>query len=209
MRGEVTSPNSGIRGKGFGVPLDYSVEAGWYDQTRGGEERAEAAAAAVAYLVSQPGVLLDVAGGTGIVGDHMAQRGHQVIVTDLVVEMLRQAHLRLPGQACVMDAGNLAVAESSVDTVTMIWFLHLLPHAGPQIAEAARVLKPGGYLVTTVDKHAANGMAEESPTDARDVVIRLAAESGLRFAGETCFAGVGQRGEPRYPLIAFVALGKC
>jgi len=144
------------------VPFDYSVEASRYDQTRGGEERAEAAAAAIAYLVPQPGALLDVAGGTGIVSQRMAQRGHKVIVTDLIIEMLRPAHRRLPGHACVMDAGNLAAADSSVDTVTMIWFLHLVPHAGPIIAEAARVLKPCGYLVTTVDKRAANGASRST-----------------------------------------------
>jgi len=187
------------------VPFDYSVEAGRYDQTRGGEERAEAAAAAIAYLVPQPGALLDVAGGTGIVSKRMAQRGHKVIVTDLIIEMLRPAHRRLPGHACVMDAGNLAAADSSVDTVTMIWFLHLVPHAGPIIAEAARVLKPCGYLVTTVDKRAANGTVDENPTDARDVVIQLAGEAGLTLAGETSFVGVGQRGEPIYTLVAFQA----
>lgn len=200
---EARRTSRGSRGKRLGVPLDYSVEAGRYDQTRGGEERAEAAAAAIAYLVPQPGALLDVAGGTGIVSKRMAQLGHKVIVTDAIIEMLRPAHRRLPGHACVMDAENLAVADSSVDTVTMIWFLHLVPYAGPMIAEAARVLKPNGYLVTTVDKHAANGTVEENPTDARDVVIRLAGEAGLTLAGETSFAGVGQRGEPIYTLVAF------
>jgi 2-polyprenyl-3-methyl-5-hydroxy-6-metoxy-1,4-benzoquinol methylase len=69
------------------MPIDYAVEADRYDATRGGEERAEAAAAAITELVPHPGTLLDVAGGTGIVSNRMAARGHQVAVSDLIIEM--------------------------------------------------------------------------------------------------------------------------
>jgi septum formation protein len=85
------------------MPFDYSVEAARYDATRGGEERAEAAAAAIAELVPHPGTLLDVAGGTGIVSSHLAERGHQVAVSDLMIEMLRPAQTRLPGAAAGQD----------------------------------------------------------------------------------------------------------
>src|SRR5450759_679508 len=99
--------------------------------------------------------------------------------------------------AC-MDAARLAVADACLDTVTMVWLLHLVPNAEPMIAEAARVLRPGGHLVTTVDKAAANGEVTDNPSDARDVVTGLAAEHGLVPAGETSFVGVGQRDEPVY-----------
>jgi ubiquinone/menaquinone biosynthesis C-methylase UbiE len=60
-----------------------------------------------------PGTLLDVAGGTGIVSSRLAARGHQVAVTDLIIEMLRHAQARLHGAAACMDARNLPQAEAS------------------------------------------------------------------------------------------------
>jgi ubiquinone/menaquinone biosynthesis C-methylase UbiE len=185
------------------MPIDYAVEADRYDATRGGEERAEAAAAAITELVPHPGTLLDVAGGTGIVSNRMAARGHQVAVSDLIIEMLRHAHTRLPGAAACMDAARLAVADVCLDTFTLVWLLHLVPNAEPMIAEAARVLRPGGHLVTTVDKAAANGEVTDTSSDARDLVTGLAAEHGLIPAGETSFVGERQRGEPVYTLVSF------
>jgi septum formation protein len=60
----------------------YDAEAAVYDETRGGGDRARAAAAAVASLVSPPGRLLDVAGGTGSVSAELAALGWDVTVTD-------------------------------------------------------------------------------------------------------------------------------
>lgn len=185
------------------MPLDYTEEAARYDATRGGEARAEAAAAAVAELVPRPGRLVDVAGGTGIVSLRLEARGHQVVVVDRILAMLRHAQPRLPGAALCTDAAHLGLADASVDTVTMIWLLHLVPDAEPLVAEAARVLRPGGRLVTTVDKAASNGAVRPSPTDERGLVTRLCAAHGLTPSGETSFVGVGQRGEPVYSLLSF------
>jgi ubiquinone/menaquinone biosynthesis C-methylase UbiE len=185
------------------MPFDYAVEADRYDATRGGEERAEAAAATIPELVPHRGTPLDGAGGTGIVSNRMAARGYQVAVSDRIIGMLRSAHTRLPGAAACMDAARLAVADACVDTVTMVWLLHLVPNAEPMIAEAARVLRPGRHLVTTVDKAAANGEIVDDPNDARDVVTGLAANHGLVPAGETSFVGVGQRDEPVYTFLSF------
>src|SRR5450759_5236829 len=77
-----------------------------------------------------------------------------------------------------MDAARLAVADACLDTVTMVWVLHLVPNPEPMIAEAARVLRPGGHLVTTVDKASAHGEVRDNPSDARDVVTRLAPDTG-------------------------------
>jgi len=43
------------------MPFNYSVEAARYDVTRGGQERVQAAAVAIAELLPHPGTLLDVA----------------------------------------------------------------------------------------------------------------------------------------------------
>lgn len=46
------------------------------------------------------------------------------------------------------DAGCLPVASSSVDAVTIGWGLRNVPDVDQALREAARVLKPGGRLVT-------------------------------------------------------------
>ena len=75
--------------------------------------------------------------------------------------------------------------------VTMVWFLHLVPVAvaDTAIAEAARVLRPGGTWVTTVDKQRAHGVTPRSDADARRRVVGVAAALGLVGCGSTSFVG--------------------
>jgi len=47
----------------------------------------------------------------------------------------------------------------------------------------------------------------DNPSDAREVVTRLAAAHGLIPAGETSFVAVGQRGEPAYTVVSFARAG--
>lgn len=197
--------------------LDYDREASWYDSTRGGEPRAEAAAGALASLLP-PGVrtVVDVAGGTGIVSARLAARGYAVVVCDRSVGMLRVAGERMPRRAVAGDAtAGLPFRSGGLDAVTIVWLLHLLPDAAPVLAECARVLRPGGVLLTTVDKSAAHRTAEGLPdpaaaaraTDARPRVERLAGELGLVPCGETTFVGHGQGRPgtpPVYTVVAFL-----
>jgi ubiquinone/menaquinone biosynthesis C-methylase UbiE len=169
----------------------YDREAAAYDESRGGTARARAAADAVLRLVPPRGTCLDLGGGTGIVSAELAQAGLSVLVADLSTGMLRVAGSRLPGRALAVSADRLPVASGSVDLVTAVWLLHLLPVevADGAIAEAARVLRSGGHFVTTVDKDLAHGRGRRTEADARDRVVALAAEHGLVLADETSFAG--------------------
>ena len=192
------------------APGYYDREAAVYDESRGGAERARNAAVAVATLLPPGGRLLDVAGGTGIVSAELAAQGRDVLVVDLSIGMLRLAGERLPGRVAATRADVLPVADVSVDAVTAIWVLHLLPPevADRVVAEAARVLRPGGRLVTTVDKHRAHGR-DGGDADHRERVLAVAARHGLRPAGETAFSGRSQwgsagDGDPVFPLAALV-----
>ena len=188
----------------------YDGEAGVYDQTRGGAARAAAAAEAVARLVPTRGRLLDVAGGTGIVSAELADRGWDVVVSDLSAGMLAVARRRLPGRVMVVCADRLPVADGSVDAVTAIWLLHLLPVpvADAVVAEGARVLGPGGHLVTTVDKDLAHGRVRRTPSDAAERVAGVARRAGLQFVGQDSFSGSSVwgspgAGDPEFPLAAY------
>ena len=187
----------------------YDREAARYDDSRGGLDRARRAADAVVALVPTPGRTLDVGGGTGIVSAELAARGRDVLVVDASAGMLRLAAQRLPGRVVTGRADRLPVAGASVDLVTAIWLLHLLPvaQADAVVAEAARVLRPGGHFVTTVDKPLAHGR-EAAEADARDRVRAVARRAGLTAVGESSFSGPSEwdsatDGDPVFSVVAF------
>ncbi|MFI6938401.1 class I SAM-dependent methyltransferase [Streptomyces sp. NPDC050418] len=189
--------------------LDYTAEAAEYDRTRGGAPRADAAAAAVRSLLP-PGTsrLLDVACGTGIVTERLGAPGRRVVGVDPAPGMAALASARVPGSVLLADGTRLPFASSTFDAVTAIWLLHLLPDAEPVIAECARVLRPGGVLVVTVDKDAGHDVGSDVDTllapyatgraaDAASHVLRVARAHGLSPVGEATFQGHGQGRSPR------------
>ncbi|MDQ6641289.1 MAG: class I SAM-dependent methyltransferase [Actinomycetota bacterium] len=168
----------------------YDAEAPAYDESRGGPARATAAADAVLELAPATGVCVDVAGGTGIVSEQLAVRGLDVVVVDRSTGMLRLAASRLSGRVLAADAGRLPFADGSIDLVTTIWLLHLIPRdADAVMAEAARILRPGGMFVTTVDKDLAHRATRRSDADEPARITRVLDGLGLRPAGATSFQG--------------------
>jgi ubiquinone/menaquinone biosynthesis C-methylase UbiE len=188
----------------------YDAEAEVYDETRGGSDRARAAAEAITALVPARGSALDVAGGTGIVSAELAALGHDVVVADLSPGMLAIAAERLPGRALVASADRLPVRDGSVDLVVMVWLLHLLPIAlaDTVLAEAARVVRPGGHVVTTVDKDLAHGRVRRTGADAADRVAAVLGRRGLHLVGQDSFRarskwGSVTAGDPVFPVAAY------
>lgn len=197
--------------------LDDDLEAAHYDQTRGGVERARAAAGAVLELVpASCAVVVDVACGTGIVSELLRAPGRTVVGVDASAGMLALARPRLAGGGGVArgDAARLPVASGSADAVTFMWLLHLVDEAtvAEAVAEAARVLRPGGVMVTTVDKNSAQfqtdsdvgailrgALRELAPAASDDErrVRELAAAAGLEPAGTAGYVGHGQGRSPR------------
>ncbi|MEV5318781.1 class I SAM-dependent methyltransferase [Streptomyces sp. NPDC052687] len=194
--------------------LDYDKEAEHYDASRGGEPRARAAAEAVLGLIPATArSVLDLACGTGIVTRHLAaaRSGSRVTGVDLTAEMIHRAAARLPGAVVRADARRLPFPDATFDAVTTVWLLHLLPDpAGVRavVAECARVLRPGGVWVTTVDKAAAHNVGSDidavladrprtRPADESAAVGAHAAAHGLVPAGRGRFRGRGQGRSPR------------
>jgi ubiquinone/menaquinone biosynthesis C-methylase UbiE len=189
--------------------FDYDEEATRYDETRGGEARAQAAADAVTELLpAAVTTIVDVAGGTGIVAERLSNTG-RVVVCDASAGMLRLASNRLPGHALRARSTCLPIRDASVDALMTIWLLHLLDEqaVATTIREAARVLCVGGRYLTTVDKASAHPRWSGRPvTDHREDVVSLATLSGLVRVGESSFVGLGQGGDapdPVYTLLAF------
>ncbi|MDC0766499.1 class I SAM-dependent methyltransferase [Streptomyces sp. HD] len=194
--------------------LDYDKEAERYDASRGGEPRAAAAADAVLGLLPDATRrLLDVACGTGIVTRRLAAGRHGMHVTgvDLAHNMARQAAARMPGTVVLADSRRLPFGDGRFDAVSSVWLLHLArtdDDVRTTVAECARVLRPGGIYVTTVDKAAAHNvgsdidavLASRPRRPARDqaaLVESYALDHGLVPAGQARFTGRGQGRSPR------------
>ncbi|MCH1868692.1 class I SAM-dependent methyltransferase [Nocardioides sp. CFH 31398] len=181
------------------LPSRYDDAADTYDETRGGEARAAAVAAEVDRLAPGPGLLVDVAGGTGTVGAALRALGREVLVADASAGMLRHAVRRLPGRVVRADARRLPLGDGSASVVSLVWLLHLLERsdADAVLAEATRVLRPGGVLVTTVDKDLAHGTTRRTGADGAERVAAVCAGLGLvasgsgRVHGETRWVQTG------------------
>jgi SAM-dependent methyltransferase len=198
--------------------LDYDREAARYDATRGGDARADAAAHAIEALLpaaaGRAGRIADVGCGTGIVTVRLLRPGRSVLGVDGSAGMAAVAAGRLPGRIALGDVTRLPLASGSVDVVTMVWLLHLLAEAevAAAVAEAGRVLNPGGLLITTVGKNdAAFDLADDAATilrpvrarfdhvqtDRLDRVVAVGGRHGLTLAAQTIFVGIGQGLSPR------------
>jgi SAM-dependent methyltransferase len=127
--------------------------------------------------------------------------------------MLALARTRLPRAVACGDATSLPLADESVDAVVMVWLLHLLEteQVKTAIAEAARVLRPAGTLVTTVNKNDAVYAPGSDTTDllgpirsqfapqqrdAADTIINLGKPHRIAPTAEATFIGHGQGRSP-------------
>lgn len=196
--------------------LNYDKAAVSYDATRGGEPRADAAAAAVLSLVPPSAhVLLDVGCGTGLVTERLSRPGLCVLGVDASYGMLSLAAERIGSRVLLADAGRLPVPNEAVDAVSMVWLLHVVgDSAAAMIAEAARTLRPGGVFITTVDKDAAHDVSSDidellAPyrtavvSDRSDVIASCAARHALMPVGEARFTGHGLGRSPMEVADAF------
>jgi ArsR family transcriptional regulator len=93
----------------------------------------------------------DLGCGTGLMLASLAPHVKQVIGVDASEEMLAAARARLSGLGNVElrqgSLESLPIETSSVDAATMMLVLHHLASPGAAIAEAARILRPGGRLL--------------------------------------------------------------
>ena len=108
-------------------------------------------------LNPQPGQrLVDVAGGTGDIARRVLDRAGEaeIIVCDINERMLRRGRDRaidagrLGGIGWVCgDAEALPIADASVDAYTIAFGLRNVTHIATALAEARRVLRPGGRFL--------------------------------------------------------------
>ena len=105
--------------------------------------------------------IVDVGAGTGAVAPALrAAAPHAVVISaDPAREMLRVAHERRKVTGVLADALALPLAPATVDAVLMAYVLFMLDDPSSGLAEATRVLCPGGRVGTVT-------WASEEPSSA-------------------------------------------
>lgn len=101
-------------------------------------------------LGRRPGArVLDLASGSGALARDLAGTGYEAVAADLSEVALARAKRAGIGVAA-MDAGRLALASGAFDLVACLRAVWTFPDRAAALAEAARVLRPGGWLVVQV-----------------------------------------------------------
>lgn len=126
----------------------YDGSAAWYDQ-RNSEASSANRALLQDLLGPGHGRCLDLGCGTGQNFAGLRDTGRTVVGLDYSDDQLRLARGRVvPGETLVRgDAAALPFADGVFDSVVTAWISTDVDDFGAVVAEAARVLRPGGSLV--------------------------------------------------------------
>ncbi len=139
-----------------------------YDETRGGERRGDRFADGLEpWIVGERVVELGI--GTGLIARGLRRHGRDVVGFDLSEPMMRLAVERVGPCVATADVDALPLADHSVDCAYFVWVLHLVHDPAATLAEAARVVRPGGRIVTITNNAAFDPDDEIAP-----IVDRLA-----------------------------------
>ncbi len=121
-----------------------------YDETRGGEGRGDDYAADIDRLLPQePGTLLEIGVGTGVVSLGLRKRGRMVVGVDLSAPMLARAAVRLGSSVARGDAQRLPLRTAGVRYAVAVWVIHDVAEPDQLLREAARVIHTGGTLIVS------------------------------------------------------------
>lgn len=143
-------------------------------------------------------VLVDLACGGGLLAPYVSGTGYRHVGVDLTASALRTA--RQHGvQTVRADVASLPLADAVADVVSAGEILEHVPDPDAVVAEACRVLRPGGTLVidtlarTALARFVVVTLAERIPGAAppglhdpalfvdRDALRRAAARNGVRL----------------------------
>ncbi|MGN9810502.1 methyltransferase domain-containing protein [Micromonospora sp. BQ11] len=135
---------------------------------------AEARAALVPPAARPDALLVDLGCGAGLLAPHLAGKGYRHVGVDLTRSALRQAAAH--GVTVVnADATAVPLADGCADVVAAGELLEHVPDWRLAVAEACRLLRPGGLLVvdtlndTALSRLLAVRVAERLPTVPRGI----------------------------------------
>jgi ubiquinone/menaquinone biosynthesis C-methylase UbiE len=132
--------------------ISFDRAAGFYDATRGlPRDVSDRVADVLAGELAGRGRCLEIGVGTGRIGLPLAERGVDLVGTDIAPAMLarlrQNAGDRLPFPLALADSTDLPLSSRSVGAVLSSHVLHLIADWTVAVDEALRVLAPGGALL--------------------------------------------------------------
>ena len=140
-----------LRGRRSKSQQFFTTSAGQWDKLRGELFGDTFHSAALLGLLDPDWTVGDLGCGTGAVAEALAPWVGRVIAVDESAAMLQAAKRRVRTLANVeVRRGSLEalpIADAALDAATCVLVLHHLPAPERALAEAARVLRPGGRLL--------------------------------------------------------------
>ena len=139
----------------MGESIAFDRAAEFYDQTRAISD--ESMARTIELLASElreRGRVLEVGVGTGLLALPLHEAGIDLAGVDLSPAMLRKlvekAAGTVPFPLVVGDATKLPLEDGAFGAAYLRWVLHLVPDWRTVLAEAVRVVRPGGVFLVNL-----------------------------------------------------------
>ena len=194
---------------------------GWADSVAGDMERHyspgrtwEALARAMTGLV-EVGDVLDIASGDGVLAELLAPHANAIVCIDASERVVAAAKARLKTFRNVeVKLGDMHALDVGSQKFELVLLMHALTYSAQPakaVAEAARVLKPGGRLLaTTLGRHAHKAAVE--PFDHRNLGFRVeelrefAQKAGLKVL--SCERITRERRPPHFEVLSLLARSK-
>jgi ArsR family transcriptional regulator len=200
------------------VLANRASEEGWADTVAGDMERHyspgrtwETLARSLLQLLGT-GDVLDIASGDGITAELLAPHAHSIVCIDSSERVVEAAAKRLKSfanvQVCQGDMHALDLGEQRFDLVLMLHALTYAEQPAQAVAEAARLLRPGGRLLAvTLGQH--DHRAVVAPFDHRNLgfsseqLDHYARDAGLDVL--SCLRISRERKAPHFEVISLLA----
>ena len=145
------SPEATVKGN---ITAYYSEAAGGYELSHGIGHPGGDWGTANKYMpffrrhLAGCGAILEIGSGTGRVTRHLEELAPVIIASDISLGMLRYARVKNGlATGVVADAENLPFRDAAFDGMIAMNALSYCVNKGKALAEAFRVLKPGGRIV--------------------------------------------------------------
>lgn len=195
-----------------------AADQNWADSVAGDMERHYSpgrtweAMARSALPLLEPGDVLDIASGDGVLAELMAPHAHRYVCLDASSKVVNAAteRLRRLGNVEVQegDMHALPFAEHDFDLVVLMHALTYADRPAQAVAEASRVLRPGGrLLLTSLARHEHRSTVEAyghvNLGFSEKELRRFADKAGLEIV--SCETVTRERRPPHFEVIALIA----
>jgi len=202
-----------------GVLAMRAADQNWADSVAGDMERHYSpgrtweALARTALPLLEPGDVLDIASGDGVLAELLAPHARRYVCVDTSARVVAAAAERLSRFKNVQvregDMHALPCADDSFDLVVLMHALTYSSRPAVAVAEAARVLKPGGrVLLSSLAKHehraAVEAYGHVNLGFTEKELRRFAEKAGLRIG--RCESVTREKRPPHFEVISLIGL---